>query len=95
MGIFGGNNGPTVSPEDKKNVFMKQIRQELAVAQAGELISKINESCFDKCVPQPGSSFSDNEKGCVSKCMERYMDAWNVVSRTYISRMQNEQKNLQ
>ncbi|CAA97355.1 Mitochondrial import inner membrane translocase subunit tim13 [Schizosaccharomyces pombe] len=94
MGIFGGNSGNAPSSEDKKSIFMKQIRQELAVAQAGELISKINENCFDKCIPEPGSTFDPNEKSCVSKCMERYMDAWNIVSRTYISRMQREQKNL-
>lgn len=51
MGIFGGNSGNAPSSEDKKSIFMKQIRQELAVAQAGELISvcSIHSLCFIEC----------------------------------------------
>ncbi|KAG5440581.1 hypothetical protein PCK2_000406 [Pneumocystis canis] len=29
---------------------------------------------------------------CVSKCVARYMDAWNIVSRTYIARIQRERQ---
>jgi import inner membrane translocase subunit TIM13 len=27
---------------------------------------------------------------CVAMCMDRYMDSWNLVSRTYSSRLQKE-----
>ena len=27
---------------------------------------------------------------CVAMCMDRYMDAWNLVSRAYGSRLQRE-----
>ncbi|EEB06888.1 TIM22 inner membrane protein import complex subunit Tim13 [Schizosaccharomyces japonicus yFS275] len=93
--LFGSKNkDAAASSEDKKAFFMKQVKQELAVAQAGELINKINDNCFDLCIPKPGSTFDKSDKACVSKCMERYMDAWNVVSKTYIARMKREQEAL-
>jgi import inner membrane translocase subunit TIM13 len=49
---------------------------------------KINEHCFQKCVPKPGSSLSSGEQACFTQCMEKYMSAWNQVSTTYISRIQ-------
>jgi import inner membrane translocase subunit TIM13 len=51
---------------------------------------KVNEHCFDKCVPKPGSSLSSGETTCFTQCMEKYMAAWNTVSRQYITRIQRE-----
>lgn len=31
---------------------------------------------------------------CVAMCMDRYMDSWNLVSRTYTSRIQRERNNM-
>lgn len=53
---------------------------------------KINEHCFERCVPKPGTSFSSGESSCISSCMEKYMAAWNVVSKTYIGRLQQAQQ---
>jgi mitochondrial import inner membrane translocase subunit TIM13 len=52
---------------------------------------KVNEHCFEKCVPKPGSSLSSGETTCFTQCMEKYMAAWNTVSRQYINRIQQEQ----
>jgi import inner membrane translocase subunit TIM13 len=51
---------------------------------------KLNEHCFERCVPKPGSSLSSGESTCYSQCMEKYMSAWNVVSKQYINRIQRE-----
>ena len=51
---------------------------------------KVNEHCFEKCVPKPGSSLSSGETTCFTQCMEKYMAAWNTVSRQYITRIQQE-----
>lgn len=90
---------------------MDQVRSELALANAQELINvkyififlvmivinsivkqKINEKCYLKCVPKPGPRLESGEQACLSKCMDRYMEAWNVVSRAYINRLQREQQ---
>ncbi len=50
----------------------------------------INEKCFERCVPKPGSSLSSGEQTCMKQCMEKYMAAWNEVNSTYIRRIQQE-----
>ncbi|KTW30947.1 protein translocase subunit TIM13 [Pneumocystis jirovecii RU7] len=78
--------------EDKKQALMQAIKKELAVANAAELIGKLNKTCYDRCIPKPGNRFESTEHTCVSKCIARYMDAWNIVSRTYIARIQKERQ---
>ncbi|KAF9016630.1 hypothetical protein BGZ52_005709, partial [Haplosporangium bisporale] len=56
-GNYGGG-----SMEAKKQQVMDQVRSELALANAQELINKINEKCFAKCVPKPGSSLDSSEQ---------------------------------
>ncbi|MCJ1479851.1 protein translocase subunit [Schaereria dolodes] len=79
------------STSDPKTAVMNQIRQEAAVTNARQLIEKLNEHCFEKCVPSPSSTFSKKEETCFTQCMEKYMAAWNTVSRQYIGRIQQEQ----
>lgn len=53
-------------------------------------LQKVNEHCFEKCIPKPGTSLSSGETTCFTQCMEKYMQAWNTVSRQYITRIQQE-----
>ncbi|TVY88307.1 Mitochondrial import inner membrane translocase subunit [Lachnellula willkommii] len=76
---------------DPKSAVMNQVRQEAAMNNARLLIEKINDHCFERCVPKPGSSLSSGETTCFTQCMEKYMAAWNTVSRQYIGRIQQEQ----
>ena len=55
-------------------------------------VQKVNEHCFDKCIPSPGSSLTSSEEGCLSTCMEKYISLWNVASRSYITRVGKESK---
>ncbi|KJE93639.1 hypothetical protein CAOG_004394 [Capsaspora owczarzaki ATCC 30864] len=48
----------------------------------------MSERCFVKCVVKPGTSLELSERQCVAKCMDRYMESWNVVSRAYANRIQ-------
>ncbi|KAG9233952.1 Tim10/DDP family zinc finger-domain-containing protein [Amylocarpus encephaloides] len=77
--------------DNQKQAVMQQVRQEAAMTNARQLIEKVNEHCFEKCVPKPGSSLSSGETQCFTSCMEKYMAAWNTVSRQYIQRFQAEQ----
>ena len=51
---------------------------------------KLNEHCFERCVPKPGTSLSKGEETCFTNCMEKYMSAWNTVSKQYVARIQRE-----
>jgi len=69
---------------------MSSVRQELALANAQELMNKASERCFTKCITKPGTSLSSSEETCLSRCFERYLEAFNIVSQTYITRVRRE-----
>lgn len=56
-----------------------EISQEIATAYASALVNALSESCFEKC---PNGADS-----CVSDCTTKFMRAWNVVSRSYVQRI--------
>ncbi|RIA98738.1 mitochondrial import inner membrane translocase subunit tim13 [Glomus cerebriforme] len=90
MNFPSGLSSNIPNMESRKQAVMDQVRNELALANAQELINKINEKCFSKCITKPGNKLDSSEQTCVAKCMDRYMEAWNIVSRAYISRVQRE-----
>ncbi|PGH09048.1 hypothetical protein AJ79_05777 [Helicocarpus griseus UAMH5409] len=89
------SSSPSSSPQNStemKSTIMAQIQQETAMSNARALITKVNENCFEKCIPTPGSSLSSKESACLTSCMEKYIQMWNATSRAYITRIGQEQK---
>lgn len=78
----------------QKEELMDQVKQQIAIANAQELLTKMSEKCFKKCINKPGTALDNSEQKCIAMCMDRYMDAWNLVSRTYSSRIQRERSNM-
>ncbi|RKU48053.1 protein translocase subunit [Coniochaeta pulveracea] len=76
--------------ESVKKAVIRQILTESNTANARQLIEKVNENCFEKCIPKPGTSVSSSESSCVTQCLEKYMAAWNQVNQAYIRRIQQE-----
>ena len=70
--------------------FICYRSSELAMANAQQLITKATEKCYTKCIPAPGASLSGKEQTCLTRCMERYFEAFNIVSSTYVRRVGNE-----
>ncbi|XP_002015008.2 mitochondrial import inner membrane translocase subunit Tim13 [Drosophila miranda] len=75
-----------------KGEIMDQVKQQIAVANAQELLTQMTQKCFKKCVGKPGSSLDSSEQKCISMCMDRFMDSWNLISRAYGQRLQREQQ---
>ncbi|KAG9101007.1 hypothetical protein FS749_011090 [Ceratobasidium sp. UAMH 11750] len=91
--FFKSNLSGGANPGDqmmRKQQLMDGLRNEMALANAQELINKINEKCFAKCITKPSTSLGSSEERCLSMCMERYMEAFNVVSQTYVTRISKE-----
>ncbi|KAF2126098.1 hypothetical protein P153DRAFT_298747, partial [Dothidotthia symphoricarpi CBS 119687] len=84
LGNFSSGSG------DPKTQIMRQVQQEAAMQNARMLVEKLNEHCFERCVPKPNTSLSKGEESCFTACMEKYMGAWNTVSKSYVSRIQKE-----
>ncbi|PSK51731.1 hypothetical protein B9Z65_2998 [Elsinoe australis] len=74
--------------------FKDEIRKQAAMENARHLVEKLNEHCFERCVPKPGSSLSSSESTCFTHCMEKYMGAWDTVSRQYVSKIQTQPQGL-
>uniref|UniRef100_A0A7M4F3N5 Translocase of inner mitochondrial membrane 13 n=1 Tax=Crocodylus porosus TaxID=8502 RepID=A0A7M4F3N5_CROPO len=77
-----------------QGLVMEQVKVQIAVANAQELLQRMTDKCFRKCIGKPGSSLDNSEQKCIAMCMDRYMDAWNTVSRAYNSRLQRERANM-
>ncbi|KAN0060210.1 protein translocase subunit [Thecaphora frezii] len=87
---FSSLNLKGTTAAEKKEAIKQQVTSELAMANAQQLITKATEKCYIKCVPAPSSSLSSKEETCLSRCMERYFEAFNLVSSTYVRRVSNE-----
>ncbi|EGW35439.1 uncharacterized protein SPAPADRAFT_58669 [Spathaspora passalidarum NRRL Y-27907] len=98
MGLFGSSSASapadpaSAKSQQVKQEIQQQISQELATANATELVRTITENCFDKCIFKPQESLSFQEDQCIAQCREKYMRSWNVISKSYISRIQEAAK---
>ena len=52
--------------------FMETENQKAVIQQA---ISKLTETCFDKCVTKTNRGLDQSEANCISNCAGRYLDA--------------------
>lgn len=84
-----GKKQPTSSAE-QKDALKQRVVQEIAMANAQQLISKATDKCYQKCITAPGVSLSSKEQTCVERCLERYFEAFNIVSATYVRRVAAE-----
>lgn len=57
---------------NQKSDLMDQVKQQIALANAQELLTKMTEKCFKKCVNKPGTELDSSEQKCVAMCMDRW-----------------------
>ncbi|KAG7089682.1 hypothetical protein E1B28_011339 [Marasmius oreades] len=74
----------------RKEALMNSVRSEIAQANAQQLMNNMNERCYKACVTKPGTSLSSSEETCLARCLDRFMDTFNIVSRTYTARIARE-----
>ncbi|KAK4526364.1 hypothetical protein GAYE_SCF23G4278 [Galdieria yellowstonensis] len=74
-----------LSPEERNQVE-ERVKNEMLRQVFQELVQTISEKCFLKCITKPGSSLTSGEQTCLAKCMDRYLDAMGIVSKTLIER---------
>ncbi|KYN43494.1 Mitochondrial import inner membrane translocase subunit Tim13-B [Trachymyrmex septentrionalis] len=59
-----------------------------------EALYKMTEKCFKKCIGKPGTSLDSSEQKCIAMCMDRYLDSFNLVSKSYSERLQKERNRM-
>ncbi|KAI3856837.1 hypothetical protein C5167_022297 [Papaver somniferum] len=68
---------------------LQLIEQEKQRAMVNEMVAKLTNTCWDKCVTStPGSKFSSSESSCIASCAQRYLD----TSMLIMKRFQNMQQ---
>ena len=63
------------------------LEEEKRKAMFNEVVSKLADVCFDKCVAKPGASLDRYETACLSQCALRYLETGQVIMGR-IQRMQ-------
>ncbi|KAI0788080.1 Tim10/DDP family zinc finger-domain-containing protein [Fomes fomentarius] len=102
--LFGATRGPSPTSSPDVNFtevaarvasLKSSIRNELALQNVQELMNKVSDKCYAKCVPKPGTSLSSSEEKCLTQCMDRYLEAFDIISRTYVARLKKERIDMQ
>ena len=55
---------------------------------ANACFQTMHKRCFEKCIPNPGSSISKGEDDCIAQCVQKYMHTLDVVSKQWNMKMQ-------
>lgn len=75
------SGGSSAAPQMSAGDFMDQLKTQLAQAYAEEFLETVRGKCFDKCITKPGSSLSGGDNSCISRCVDRYIEATGIISR--------------
>jgi import inner membrane translocase subunit TIM13 len=92
LGLGGSSSttsAPIIAPEQQKIIdqIKSEISQEIATTYASSLVNALSENCFEKCIKTPTNNLDGIQDKCISDCSAKFMRAWNVISRTYVSRI--------
>ena len=71
------------------DLVYRRMENQKAVIQAA--ISKLTETCFDKCVQKPGNKLDSSEANCIGNCAGRYLDSSVFVVNRMMARRQQQQ----
>uniref|UniRef100_A0A5K3G1K6 Mitochondrial import inner membrane translocase subunit n=1 Tax=Mesocestoides corti TaxID=53468 RepID=A0A5K3G1K6_MESCO len=84
----------SLSPSQRTQL-VDQMKAEVAIASARELMDQMSSKCFEKCVTKPGTSLDNSEQKCLGNCMDRYMDSMNLITRVFAIRLKQEAGKIQ
>lgn len=66
------------------------LEREQAHARVNDSIRNLTSMCWDKCITStPGSRFARGEEGCLSNCVERFLDS-SIFIVTQVQRQQQQ-----
>ncbi|KAG2486685.1 hypothetical protein HYH03_014615 [Edaphochlamys debaryana] len=80
---YGGMGAPGQKADD--HTIMEQVKTQLQMQMVQEFYQTVRDKCFKACLSQPGSSLSSKDQQCLSRCMDRYQEATNVVARVVLN----------
>ena len=66
---------------DQQAELLARVRNEVQQQNLQDLINKVQEKCFAKCITKPSTKLSSSEQKCLAMCMDRYVDTMGVVGK--------------
>ena len=86
------NEFQKLSPMEERQIdeAKTQVQGQLAAQYIQDVMQKITDKCFTRCVIKPGARLDDTEKMCTAKCMDRYLDAMALVSQAWAVRAKQQ-----
>ncbi|XP_039251686.1 mitochondrial import inner membrane translocase subunit Tim13-like [Styela clava] len=89
---FGSSGGAGGQKLDRQTIMesVQLIKRQTAIQHQEMLLQTVNEKCFKMCVSSPGSSLDNSQQKCLAKCVDRYIEAWNAVSRTVTNKIRQQ-----
>ncbi|CAN6443208.1 unnamed protein product [Victoria cruziana] len=77
------------SPSVDGAKFQQMLEQEKQRAMVNEMVAKLTDVCWEKCITgSVGSSFSNSETNCLKNCAQRYVE----LSMLTVQRFKTMQK---
>ncbi|KAL6744958.1 mitochondrial inner membrane translocase [Haematococcus lacustris] len=68
-----------------ENRLMEEVQHTLRAQIVQEFYQTVRDKCFKLCITSPGTSLSSSDQKCLSRCMDRYQDATNIVTKAVIN----------
>ena len=78
---------PSDAQARELQMFMETETQKAIIQQA---ISKLTETCFDKCVTKPGNKLDSSEANCIANCAGRYLDSSVFIVNRMMAKKQQQ-----
>ncbi|OAY86059.1 mitochondrial import inner membrane translocase subunit TIM8 [Ananas comosus] len=71
---------------DNSPELQRFIEQEKQKAMVSEMVGKLTNVCWDKCITgTPGSKFSSSETACLTNCAQRFLDMSMIIAKRFES----------
>ncbi|KAF5843668.1 mitochondrial inner membrane translocase [Dunaliella salina] len=80
---FGGGGRPGEKVDE--GVLMNEVQSTLRAQLVQEFYQTVRDKCFKMCITSPGTSLSSSDQKCLSRCMDRYQDATNIVTKAIVN----------
>eukprot|EP00039_Didymoeca_costata_P018732 m.334730 g.334730 ORF g.334730 m.334730 type:complete len:96 (+) comp17421_c0_seq1:776-1063(+) len=78
---YGAPSGPSSADV---NAELGQLQQRIDAEQLQMMVQLQQQQCFKRCIPKPGDRISSYEKECISNCVDRFNESYELVTKSYV-----------
>ena len=72
----------------QQQMLMQRMQAELHQQQVTDTVQQVTERCTQRCAGTSGDRLDKREQGCMSLCMDRYVDTMGEVQKALMARQE-------